>query len=105
MAASKGFCDLEQPDRLPHEASELPPFEENQAPLKGGDDDDKGEEKPCFPWCYTSGPCGCILMMFCLVVGGFCWCIGQMFKCFVCVVTCPCPAQCACQACADGAAW
>ncbi|GAB5355816.1 hypothetical protein AAMO2058_000237600 [Amorphochlora amoebiformis] len=73
--------------------------------LQGGKDDEEKEKEPCFPWCYTKGPCGCILMIFFMMIGLFCYVLGYMFKCFVCVVTCPCPGSSACNCCADTAAW
>ncbi|GAB5372886.1 hypothetical protein AAMO2058_001702600 [Amorphochlora amoebiformis] len=79
--------DVAAPPKL-EEEEDLP-----KEMLKGGDDD----QEPCFPWCYTKGPCGCILMLFFMAVGLFCWAFGWLFKCFVCVVTCPCPGSTICN--------
>eukprot|EP00466_Bigelowiella_natans_P012174 jgi/Bigna1/59873/fgenesh1_kg.7_\ len=80
------------------EASVEDAFEER---LEGGDDDDP----ECCPYLYTKGPCGCILMLFFSVVALFCWAFGFALRAFVCIVTCPCPGSCACNTCADCAAY
>lgn len=73
-------------------------IEEVEPQLKGGDDEpgnDEDQHKMC-PFCWTKGPVGCVFMWFFMTLGVLCYVFGFALKCFVKIVTCPCPGSTLC---------